>query len=87
MGYSYPELRSVRTYRDLMVMEENPLYRYEIPKYWLELEILGISGMLEAYGGIEDSEPYFDPLLMPVPKKAPVMESVVSRSIPLFMRL
>ena len=87
MEQSYPTLQSVRTYSDIMLMEENPLYRYEVPKYWLELELLGLSGIFDSYEAHEEPEPLLAPLAAPLPKRASIVENVVSRSLPLFMRL
>jgi len=87
MGQSYPVLQSVRTLSDMMVLEENPLYRYEVPKFWLELEILGLSGIFDSFEAYEEPEPVTAPISAPLPKRASIIENVVNRSLPLFMRL
>ena len=77
-------LDSVRTRADMRVLEEDPLKRYNVPKFWLELELLGLAPFFENFEIREKTER----LKPPVESKQQLLfENIVSRSFPLFLRL
>jgi hypothetical protein len=64
-------------------MENDPLERYEVSENWLAFEILGLSGILGAFIPSEEEEP----IEMPLPKKPFLLDNIVNRSVPLFLRM
>jgi hypothetical protein len=64
-------------------MENNPLERYEVSENWLAFEIFGLSAMLETFVPYEEPEE----VEMPLPKRPSLMDNIVGRSVPLFLRM
>ena len=89
MEHSYPILQSVRNRGDLRKIEDDPLSRYDVPKYWLELELLGLTAIFESHDAAADAESYaYAAAVSPVlSKRTLTYENIVSRALPLFMRL
>jgi hypothetical protein len=79
----HPTLYNVRTPSDFSVMENDPLERYEVSESWLSFEILGLSAMLEAFTPYEEPEQ----IEMPLPKRPFLLDNIVNRSVPLFLRM
>ena len=79
----YPSLYNVRTPGDFSVLEEDALERYNVPDNWLMLELLGLSEIYEIIHRPDDilNEP------PPLPKRPSLLDDVVSRSIPIFLRM
>ena len=84
MRTGYRMLDNVRTINDMRAVEENPLERYNIPRYWLELELLGVSSFFDYFDKKEEPPHYSAPAAK---KGSLIIDNIVSRSIPLFLRL
>ena len=79
----YPSLYNVRSFDDFNEIEEDVFERYNVPKNWLMLELLGLTQVYEIINKPDDvlSEP------PPLPKRPSIIENVASRSVPLFLRM
>jgi hypothetical protein len=79
----YPSLYNVRTIDDLNEIEDDALERYNVPENWLMLELLGLTAVYEIINKPEET--LTEPLSLP--KRPSILDNVVSRSVPLFLRL
>ena len=80
-----PALFNVRTISDLKAMEDDPLERYEVPENWLLFELLGLSNVLES---VIPEQPEAQQNITPaLPKRPFIVDNLVNRAVPLFLRL
>jgi len=79
----YPSLYNVRTYDDLNEIEEDVFERYNVPENWLMLELLGLTQVYEIINKPDDTLKELPAL----PKRPSILDNVVGRSVPLFLRM
>jgi len=80
----YPSLYNVRTPEDINTIEEDALERYNVPDNWLLLELLGLSAVYEIINSSEEEQ---TPVTSTLPKRPFLMDDIVNKSVPLFLRL
>ena len=81
---AYPTLYNVRTPEDINAIEEDALERYNVPDNWLLLELLGLTAVYEIINSTEETLP---PVTSALPKRPFLMDDIVNKSVPLYLRM
>ena len=79
----YPTLYNVRTIDDFSEIEDDVFERYNVPENWLMLELLGLTTVYEIINKPDDT--LQEPLALP--KRPSILDNVVGRYVPLFLRM
>jgi hypothetical protein len=80
----HPTLFNVRTIGDIKTIEDDALERYNVPDNWLNLELLGLSAIFETFSVNDEPE---KPGTQVLPKRPFLLDNIVNRSVPLYLRL
>ena len=79
-----PMLYNVRSIDDINVIEEDALERYNVPDNWLMLELLGLTAIFEQINSVDEAPKSVTTALPKIPS---LMDNIVNRYVPLYLRL